>query len=281
MDREAFEFAASYDAIVVGGTDSTVGLVGWAGAGGHGYLTGVYGMGADNILEATIVLPDGDVVTANEHLNADVFWAVRGGGAGTWGVITSVTVKAYPMPSVVLWSLTLSARNGTTAADWYRNVAYVIADYPRLKEHGLSGYITLGGPPLMMTNAILAYDQPSNTIEEIAKPLKSWLETQNVSVEVTSQITPVGTFIDFFHMFNLTESVGGGPQTVTASRLLPARSFENLDSLADALINIGPGAEKVQVSFKICLILFASLILIPHRMLGDRGVRCLELSLVV
>jgi len=248
MDREAFEFAAGHDAVVVGGTDSTVGLVGWAGAGGHGYLTGVYGMGADNFLEATIVLPNGDIVVANEHLNADVFWAVRGGGAGTWGVITSLTMKAYPMPSTVFWSLTLSGGNSTTAAEWYQSVAHVIADYPRLKENGLSGYLALSGPPMFMTNAILAYDQSAEAIEEVAKPLTSWLKSQNSSIEVTSEIVPLGKWIDFYHMFNLTESVGGKSQAVSASRLLPARSFQDVDALAECLSNIGPGTKESQVS---------------------------------
>lgn len=87
-DREAFEFAALHDSVVVGGTDATVGLLGWAGAGGHGYLTGVYGMGADSFLEATLVTTAGEVVVANENMNSDLFWAIRGGGAGTWGSLS-------------------------------------------------------------------------------------------------------------------------------------------------------------------------------------------------
>ena len=84
MDREAFEFAAEHDVVVVGGTDGTVGLVGWGSAGGHGYLTGSYGMGADNFAEVTVVTPQGDIIVANEYQNSDIFWAIRGGGGGTW-----------------------------------------------------------------------------------------------------------------------------------------------------------------------------------------------------
>ncbi|PPJ59935.1 hypothetical protein CBER1_10680 [Cercospora berteroae] len=131
FDREAFEFAAEHDAVVVGGTDSTVGLVGCAGAGGHGYLTGAYGMGADSFLEVTVVPPSGDIVVANEFQNADLFWAIGGGGAGTWGVVVSLTVKAHPMPSTAMWSLSLTAQNGTTASEWYK----VAAEKRRLEFH--------------------------------------------------------------------------------------------------------------------------------------------------
>ena len=49
QDREAFEAAAKHDHVVVGGTDSTVGLVGWLSGGGHGYLTGSYGMNTNTL----------------------------------------------------------------------------------------------------------------------------------------------------------------------------------------------------------------------------------------
>lgn len=248
MDGEAFEFAAEHNAVVVGGTDSTVGLVGWGGAGGHGYLTGAYGMGADNFLEATIVLSNGETIIANEYQNEDVFWAIRGGGAGTWGVITSVTVKAYPMPNTTFVSVSLSARNGTTAKQWYKEVAHVFADYPRLRNLGLSGYITLSGPPLMMTNALFGYDMSAEAIQDVLKPLTAWLESRNSSVEASSQVMPVGKWIDFYHLFNLTQSAGGGENKVSASRLLPAKSLVDVDAVADMLLSAGPGTEKTDVS---------------------------------
>lgn len=120
MDREAFEFAAEHDAVVVGGTDGTVGLVGWGSAGGHGYLTGLYGMGADNFVQATVVTPQGEIIVANKHQNSDYLWAIGGGGGGTWGVITSVTVNAYPMPTAATWSLSMKAQNGTSSSEWWK-----------------------------------------------------------------------------------------------------------------------------------------------------------------
>ncbi|GAB1209143.1 hypothetical protein APSETT445_007909 [Aspergillus pseudonomiae] len=90
-----------------------VGVVGWATGGGHGRATGNYGMGADNIIAAALVTPGGELVTANACQNKDLFWAIRGGGGGTFGVILSVTLKAYPMPSVTLVDLSISAKSGT------------------------------------------------------------------------------------------------------------------------------------------------------------------------
>ena len=58
-----------------------------------------YGLGVDNILEATIVLASGEIVTANANQNSDLYFAIRGGGGSTWGIITSITVKAHQIPN--------------------------------------------------------------------------------------------------------------------------------------------------------------------------------------
>jgi hypothetical protein len=252
MDREAFEFAAEHDAVVVGGTDGTVGLVGWGSAGGHGYLTGTYGLGADNFLEATVVTPDGGIIVANQYQNADVFWAISGGGGGTWGVITSVTVNAYRMPNTVFLSLTLSAQNGTTASDWYDVVAHVLAEYPHIRRSGLQGYVTLAGPPLQMTNALFAYNKTKDEVEETIEPLSAWLKSHNSTVSLASEISTFPKWIDVYHLFNLTQSVAGGDGEVTASRLLPAEALADTETLARTLEKIGP-KETVSNVLKSCV----------------------------
>ncbi|KAK0624970.1 hypothetical protein B0T17DRAFT_507998 [Bombardia bombarda] len=77
-----------------GGTVGAVG--GWLSAGGHGSLTSKYGLGADQALSINIVTADGRFLTADTKKNKDLFWAVRGGGPSTFGVITSVIMKARP-----------------------------------------------------------------------------------------------------------------------------------------------------------------------------------------
>ncbi|KAF8888646.1 FAD-binding domain-containing protein [Infundibulicybe gibba] len=83
--------------IVVGGTSATVAAAGgYVQGGGHSSLSPTFGLAADNTLEFTVVLADGSVVTANEVEHADLFWAMRGGGAGSWGVIVSATFQTFP-----------------------------------------------------------------------------------------------------------------------------------------------------------------------------------------
>jgi FAD/FMN-containing dehydrogenase len=102
------------------GIISTTGVGGITLGGGIGHLTRQLGLSIDNLLEADVVLADGSFVTANEKENADLFWALRGGG-GNFGVVTSFLFKLHPISTVyggpMLWPLERSAE----VLRWYRD----------------------------------------------------------------------------------------------------------------------------------------------------------------
>mmetsp|Transcript_23487 Transcript_23487/g.67686 ORF Transcript_23487/g.67686 Transcript_23487/m.67686 type:complete len:726 (-) Transcript_23487:82-2259(-) len=80
------------------GTCPSVGIVGYTTGGGAGDVTPYVGWGADDFLEARIVLWDGSVVTASATQNADLFWATQGGGSG-FGVVTAITTVVPQAPA--------------------------------------------------------------------------------------------------------------------------------------------------------------------------------------
>ena len=84
---------------VQGGGCATVGAAGgFTQGGGFGSFSKMFGTGAAGILQAEIVTANGDILIANECQNKDLFWAIRGGGAGTFGVITKMTLKTHDLP---------------------------------------------------------------------------------------------------------------------------------------------------------------------------------------
>jgi FAD/FMN-containing dehydrogenase len=85
---------------VTGGVVSTTGIAGLTLGGGLGWLMSKYGLALDNLLSADLVLADGRAVTASHQENADLFWAVRGGG-GNFGVATSFEYQLHPVGPTV------------------------------------------------------------------------------------------------------------------------------------------------------------------------------------
>lgn len=96
MAIEAYEAAHARGLAVVGGECPTVGIAGgYTQGGGHSSLASKYGLAADQTLEWEVVTGTGEMLTANRYNNSDLYWALSGGGGGTYGVTTSLTAKAH------------------------------------------------------------------------------------------------------------------------------------------------------------------------------------------
>jgi len=95
----------AYDAVttkagayVQGGGCTTVGVAGLIQSGGFGSFSKHYGMAAAGLLEAEVVTADGKVRIANACTNPDLFWALKGGGGGTFGVVSKLTLRLRDLP---------------------------------------------------------------------------------------------------------------------------------------------------------------------------------------
>jgi FAD/FMN-containing dehydrogenase len=162
---------------VPSGFISSTGVGGLTLGGGIGYLSRRYGLTIDNLLGVDVVLADGRLVTASAEENADLYWAVRGGG-GNFGVVTSFLFRGNPLPSVYGGPIFWSFDKGKDVMRFWRDFILKAPD----DINGWFGYVTV--PPVPMFPAehqlkkaavvVWCYTGPSEKAEAALEPVRKF-----------------------------------------------------------------------------------------------------------
>lgn len=203
----------------------------------------MHGLGVDQILEFNIVTPDLQFLTASPDENEDLFWAVRGGGGSTFGVVTSMVVRAHQdattTSAVIEWGVT---ENNITADTFWLGVAAYHARFPEWTAAGTTSHWNLmptgafpdglppgaappDGQPLFSVTPFMA---PDKTAAELQALLAPWLaEMASLGIAVNITYTQFGSYVEA-----LAASFPHGPDTLAnahynyGSRLLPRASSD-------------------------------------------------------
>jgi FAD/FMN-containing dehydrogenase len=110
------------------GVNSDTGLVGLTLGGGIGRLGRKHGLSCDNMMSAEVVTAEGRILKASEDDNADLFWALRGGG-GNFGVVTDVVYRLHPLgPTILAGSLIYRWRDARAALRLYAEFSAAAPD---------------------------------------------------------------------------------------------------------------------------------------------------------
>lgn len=158
---------------VPAGIISTTGVGGLTLGGGVGHLSRKYGLTIDNLLEADMVLADGEFVTVNANQNADLFWAIRGGG-GNFGIVTSFKFQAHPVKNVfggpTLWPIEKTKE----IMEWYHQFIHNAPD----ELNGFIATMVIPGPPFpehlhkkQFCGIVWCYVGDVDKAEEMFKPI--------------------------------------------------------------------------------------------------------------
>jgi len=168
---------------IPGGSCPTVGIAGLTQGGGVGVLTRAYGLTCDSVAAMQVVLADGRVVTASADEEPDLFWALRGGGGGHLGVVTSFTFRTFAAPTInrafVSWPFSAA---GQVVPQWLRSIPD--AD-PRLWAtlKLLGGQTHPSGPVLLMS---ATWTGPASGMDAALKPLLSKVPTPTTDSRSTA-----------------------------------------------------------------------------------------------
>ncbi len=108
------------------GTCPSVGIAGLTLGGGVSFLSRQYGLTCDNLLAVELVDADGDVLRASESEHADLFWALRGGGGGNFGIATAFTFRVHPISDVAICTVTWPWDDAVEVLDAWQRWAPVV-----------------------------------------------------------------------------------------------------------------------------------------------------------
>lgn len=212
----------------------TVGLAGgYTQGGGHSALASKYGLAADQALEWEVITGTGDFVTASPSENPDLYWALSGGGGGTYGIVYSLTAKAHMDIPTSGANLTFSSVGLSRDVYWEAVTAWHTI-LPHIVDAGgmTVWYVTaeaftltpFTGPGIPATQAL-----------KLLQPFLDTLHRLNITYNVTGP-TDFPTYLDEFKTFQLPMGVGTAQY---GGRLIPRSVVENNnEGLVAAIRNI-------------------------------------------
>ncbi|KAJ7679147.1 hypothetical protein DFH06DRAFT_1278863 [Mycena polygramma] len=233
---QAYQFADAHNFTIVGGTDRTVGVSGgWVQGGGHSALSNTMGLGVDRALQFKIITPDGELRVANACQNTDLFWALRGGGGGTFGVVMESTTLASPVVTVqaILLSITSPSANLTEVL-----YSLMIDNGLKWADDGYGGYVS-GGTAVYLTPKLTAAEHAASMA-----PMLEFGKRLNATGTGIYELLEFPTWLSFFNVFTETELAAQGPPVgysiAMASRLVTRENFQTESArseLLEALLN--------------------------------------------
>ncbi|KAI0050106.1 FAD-binding domain-containing protein [Auriscalpium vulgare] len=240
--KTIYAATAAVGKIVVGGTAATVAAGGGYSQGaGHSALGPIYGLAADNVLEYQVVIASGELITANAVSHTDLFWALRGGGAGSWGVIISATFRTYPAFQVTLQQTTITTNSSDQTAAVMAAHAKHVFDWDGVRA-GQYFYLTnnADGTSSLALSTIFSNLTGADALAQLA-PLMTDIKALGASVSgEDGTITALANYVLGF------ADDPSGVNLVLGSRLIPATAYHDPTKVGAAYKTlIDGGAQRI------------------------------------
>lgn len=188
---------------VQGGGCLTVGVAGFTLGGGFGSFSKQFGTGASNLLQAEIVTADGRIRTVNEWNEPDLYFALRGGGGGSFGVVTRLTMRTHELPKT--FGAVIFEVEARSNEAWRELVARMIDFYATSLFNSVWGEQIRFKPGRAMAVSMLFHGLDEGSARAVWKPMFDWLKKRPTDFRLKSDplfiVVPARRFWDpeFLH----------------------------------------------------------------------------------
>ncbi|KAJ5775074.1 FAD binding domain protein [Penicillium nucicola] len=193
---EAIEAAHKHGLRMVSGECPTVGVAGgYSQGGGHSSLSSKHGLGADQVLEWEVIDGNGTFLVANRNQNSDLYWALSGGGGGTYGVVWSMTSKAHQDSHVSGLNLTFTTDN-ISDKTFFKAVELYNTYLPSFVDEGIMSLNFLTNTSFGIT-PMTAPGVPLKKLQELVKPFLNGLDKLGIKYQYHAE--EFDAYIDQFN----------------------------------------------------------------------------------
>ncbi|OQD79836.1 hypothetical protein PENANT_c043G07633 [Penicillium antarcticum] len=193
---EALEATHRHGLRVVCGECPTVGIAGgYSQGGGHSSLSSKHGLGADQVLEWEVIDGTGKFLVANRNQNADLYWALAGGGGGTYGVVWSMTSKAHQDSHVSGLNLSFTT-DGISDDIFFKAVELYNTYLPSFVDEGIMSLNFLTNASFGIT-PMTAPGIPLKKLQNLVKPFLNGLEKLGIKYKYHAE--EFSAYVDQFN----------------------------------------------------------------------------------
>ncbi|KAF2019530.1 FAD-binding domain-containing protein [Aaosphaeria arxii CBS 175.79] len=232
--QEVYRAAEAQGGTIQGGVCESVGFVGgYLQGGGHNPLSGYYGMAADSVLGYQVVTADGRFVTASEESEPELFWALRGGGGSTFGIVTSAIVKVHPKIQVTHSTFELGNTTNQTVSreNFWKGVRKYWEMYPEFTDAGTYSWYFIFNTDGQLTLRMRSFFVPGHTIESynnLTKPLFDRINELGIPFKAPHNSTHYDSFFPaYWDAWGSTAQPMGSAQSLPGNRLIPKANWDD------------------------------------------------------
>jgi FAD/FMN-containing dehydrogenase len=241
----AYRFFNSHGMDITGGYEQSVGIAGgFAQGGGVGSFTTTYGLMADNAVEFEVVTADGEVRIINECNDPDLFWAMRGGGGGTFAVLTKYRVQLYPSLPIHVFTFNAnfseSASNVTLRETLTAHARNQI-DWSAQLVTGQLEYF----PGKLDLSLVLPYGDDGAKLKSATDSFRQFLSNRS---DLLVSANNYKSYPDYATYLSVTAADAkvtepSGISSLLATRLIPRTVFANPETISELVEGVMEGIE--------------------------------------
>ncbi|PWY69701.1 FAD binding domain-containing protein [Aspergillus heteromorphus CBS 117.55] len=243
---DAYEFFSSHGMDITGGYEQSVGLAGGFGQGGGvGSFTTTHGLMVDNAVEFDVVTADGQFRTINECNDPELFWAMRGGGGGTYAVLLKYRVQVFPTLPIHTYTFTANFTGVTPSNNRTEDVSLrEILTAHAQHQAAWSAELVTGQieyfPERVSVSLVLPYNDDGTKLKSATASFAQFLANRTDLSVATDGYSSYASYAAYLNVTTAVAKVTepSGIFSLLASRLIPREVFtspELIDALAEGV----------------------------------------------